>query len=54
MDILTLKKAQKYTDKKVQEIKLKTAQIEKKLGDYQQTMAMVNINQEPKQSRYGQ
>lgn len=53
MDILTLKKAQKYTDKKEQEIKLKIAQIEKELGDYQQTMAMVNINQEPTQQMAG-
>lgn len=53
MDILTLKKAQKYTDKKAQEIKLKTSQIEKELDNYQQTMAMVNINQEPTQQVVG-
>ena len=53
MDILTLKKAQKYTDKKAQEIKLKISQIEKELDNYQQTMAMVNINQEPKQTATG-
>ena len=53
MDILTLKKAQKYTDKKAQEIKLKISQIEKELDNYQQTMAMVNINQEPTQQAVG-
>lgn len=50
MDILSLKKANKYTDKKVA---LETSKVQKELNDYKNTLAGINVNQEAKQSVTG-
>jgi len=55
MDVVSLALSKKYTDKKIDEQKLKVAKVEKELNDYQKVMSQINVNQEPTQkvSDYG-
>lgn len=53
MDVISYALSKKYTDEKIIEQKLKVATVEKELNDYKNTLAQVNVNQEPRQSVSG-
>ena len=53
MDVISYALSKKYTDEKIIEQKLKVATVEKELNDYKNTLAQVNVNQEPRQSASG-